>query len=35
MNEKKNIVFFLVFILLSGCSFDDKTGIWTGTEKEK
>ena len=31
----KNLIFFLIFILLSSCSFDNKTGIWGGNEKEK
>ena len=35
MNKKKNLIFFLVFILLQSCSFDNKTGIWTDEEKEK
>ena len=35
MNKIKNSIFFLLFILLVGCSFDDKTGIWTGNEEEK
>ena len=35
MNRKKNLIFFLVFILLQSCSFDNKTGIWTDEEKEK
>ena len=33
---KKNFLFFLlIFAILSGCSFDDKTGIWSGSKKEK
>ena len=35
MINRKSLVFFLIFILLSNCSFDDKTGIWGGSEKEK
>ena len=35
MNKIKNLIFFLLFILLVGCSFDDKTGIWTGNKKEE
>ena len=35
MNNKKNLIFFLIFILLVNCSFDDKTGIWSGSKKEK
>ena len=34
MNKKK-IVFFLIFTFLASCSFDNKTGIWSGEEKEK
>ena len=35
MNKIKNLIFFLIFILLIDCSFDDKTGIWSGSKKEK
>ena len=35
MINRKSLVFFIIFILLSNCSFDDKTGIWGGSEKEK
>ena len=35
MINGKSLVFFLIFILLSNCSFDNKTGIWGGSEKEK
>ena len=35
MNKIKNLIPFLLFILLVGCSFDDKTGIWSGSEEEK
>ena len=35
MNKKKNLVFFLVFILLANCSFDEKSGIWSGEKREK
>ena len=34
MNKKKNVIFFLGLILLVNCSFDTKTGIWTGAEDE-
>jgi len=34
MIEKKNVIFFLVLILLVNCSFDTKTGIWSGAEDE-
>ena len=33
-SNRKNFIFFLIFILLSNCSFDNKTGIWGGSEKE-
>ena len=35
MTKKKNLIFSLIFILLFNCSFDDKTGIWSGDKKEK
>ena len=35
MINKKNLIFFLLLVLLNGCSFDNKTGIWGGSEKEK
>ena len=35
MIYKKNLIFFLIFILLNNCSFDNKTGIWGDSEKEK
>ena len=35
MINKKNLIFFLIFILLNNCSFDNKTGIWGDGEKEK
>jgi len=34
MNKKKNVIFFLGLILLVNCSFDTKTGIWSGAEDE-
>ena len=33
--EIKYLIFFLIFILFAGCSFDNKSGIWSGDEKEK
>jgi len=30
-----NFIFFLIFILISGCSFDSKTGIWDGEDDER
>ena len=35
MIKKKNLVLLIVFIFLSNCSLDDKSGIWDGTKKEK
>ena len=35
MNKKKKLIFFLIFALVSSCSFDNQTGIWSGEEKEK
>ena len=35
MNKKKNLIFFLFLILLTNCSFDNKTGIWGGSKEEK
>ena len=35
MNKKKKLIFFLVLILLVNCSFDNKTGIWSGDKDEK
>ena len=35
MTIKKKIVFFLIFISLNNCSFDNKTGIWGESKKEK
>ena len=35
MNKKKSLIFFLVYILLVNCSFDTKTGIWTGDQVVK
>ena len=35
MINKKNLIFFLIFILLVNCSFDNKTGIWSGDKEEK
>jgi len=31
----KNLIFFLIFILFVNCSFDNKSGIWSGSEEEK
>lgn len=35
INKAKYISFFLIFNLLSSCSFDQKTGIWSGEKEEK
>lgn len=36
MNKKVSYLFFFLFsILLTSCSFDKVTGIWSGSEKEK
>ena len=31
----KYLTFFLIFTLFASCSFDNKTGIWSGSEEEK
>ena len=35
MIHKKRLFFFLLFLFLNACSFDSKTGIWSGSEDEK
>ena len=35
MIKKRNLIFFLLFVFLANCSFDDKTGIWGGSVEEK
>ena len=35
MTKKKFLFFFLILILLANCSFDTKTGIWTGEKTVK
>ncbi len=35
MIKKNKLILFLIFILLSNCSFDNKTGLWNDSEKEK
>ena len=36
MNKKiKILIYFLTFVLISSCSFDKKTGIWSGGQDEK
>ena len=34
-NNKSFIIIISVFFLLAGCSFDSKTGIWSGEQNEK
>ena len=31
----KFLIFFLILILFTSCSFDNKSGIWSGSKKEK
>ena len=33
--EIKYFVFFLIFLLLASCSFDNKTGIWAEDSKKR
>ena len=35
MNNQKKLIFFLITILLVNCSFDNKTGIWSGDQNER
>ena len=35
INVTKKIYYLIIFIILAGCSFDSKTGIWSGSDKEK
>ena len=35
MNKKNNLIFILIMVLLTNCSFDNKTGIWSGSKSEK
>ncbi len=35
MNKITKLFFFLIFLLLTNCSFDDKSGIWSGDKDEK
>ena len=34
MNKKRNLIYFSLLLLLFNCSFDSKTGIWSGAEDE-
>ena len=35
IKKVKYLIFFLIFILFASCSFDNKSGIWSGDKKEK
>ena len=35
MINRKSLIYLFIFIFLNNCSFDNKTGIWEGSEKEK
>ena len=35
INRTKFTTLFIILLTLSGCSFDDKTGIWSGTENAR
>jgi len=35
IKKVKYLIFFLIFILFASCSFDNKSGIWSGSEKVK
>ena len=35
IKKVKYLIFFLIFILFASCSFDNKSGIWSGGEKAK
>ena len=35
INVTKKLYYLIIFIILVGCSFDSKTGIWSGNDKEK
>ena len=35
IKKTKLVIFFLIFLLSINCSFDNKTGIWSGGEEEK
>ena len=35
IKNKKYLIIILIIYLFTGCSFDSKTGIWSGDEKEK
>ena len=36
MSKKKNLIsHFIILLLLNNCSFDNKSGIWSGEEDER
>ena len=35
MNKKKIYIFFSILLFITNCSFDNKTGIWDGSEEER
>ncbi len=35
IKKVKYLIFFLIFILFASCSFDNKSGIWSGSEQVK
>ena len=35
MHKKNILLFVLIYITLASCSFDSKTGIWSGGKEEK
>ena len=35
MIKTRNLLYLLILIFLCSCSFDNKTGIWSGGKKEK
>ena len=35
MINKKKLILFILIALLNNCSFDSKTGIWSGSEDKK
>ena len=35
INKTQYLIYLLILILLASCSFDDKTGVWSGSKEEK
>ena len=35
IKKMKYLIFLLILTLFAGCSFDSRTGIWSGSEEEK